>query len=137
MRIMLLEKAVTSLSDIEVPEFEVKPELKLVDEEIVVAKRKFTLQQIRERKERVLINSEISQLAMQEMQIQVAFNAATLCVAETWDYLKDADLIIAQSNAHIQLAKCYVEFLLEEDVEIGHKDLVTLEDDQDEREFTD
>jgi hypothetical protein len=32
---------------------------------------------------------------MQEMQIQVAFNASTLCVAETWDYLKDADLIIA------------------------------------------
>jgi hypothetical protein len=44
MRIMLLEKAVTSLSDIEIPEFEVKPELKLVDEEIVVAKRKFMLQ---------------------------------------------------------------------------------------------
>ena len=34
------------------------------------------------------------------------------------------------------LAKCYVEYLLEEDIEIGHKNLVTLEDDQDEREFT-
>jgi len=29
-----------------------------------------------------------------------------------------------------------VEYLLEEDIEIGHKDLVTLEDDQDDREFT-
>ncbi len=29
-----------------------------------------------------------------------------------------------------------MEFLLEEDVEIGHKDLVTLDDDQEEREFT-
>ena len=44
MRIMLLEKAVVSLSDIDIPEFEVKPELKLVEEEIIAAKRKFTLQ---------------------------------------------------------------------------------------------
>jgi hypothetical protein len=29
-----------------------------------------------------------------------------------------------------------VEFLLDEDIEIGHFDLVTLEEDQDEREFT-
>ena len=60
-----------------------------------------------------------------------------MCVAENWDHQKDADLIIAQSSAHIQLAKCYVEFLLEDDIEIGHKDLVTIEEDQDDREFTD
>ena len=29
-----------------------------------------------------------------------------------------------------------MEFLLEEDIEIGHVNLVTLEEDQDEREFT-
>lgn len=29
-----------------------------------------------------------------------------------------------------------MEFLLEEDIEIGHKELVTLDDDQDDREFT-
>jgi hypothetical protein len=34
------------------------------------------------------------------------------------------------------LAKCYVEFLLEEDIEIGHKDLVTCDGDQEDREFT-
>ena len=34
------------------------------------------------------------------------------------------------------MAKCYVEYLLDDDVEIGHKDLVTIEEDQDEREFT-
>ena len=40
-------------------------------------------------------------MAMEEMLIPIAFSAANLCVAETWDPLKDADLIIAQSNAHI------------------------------------
>ena len=44
--------------------------------------------------------------------------------------------MIAQSNCHIQLAKCHIEYLLEEDIEIGHKDLVTVFDDQDDREFT-
>jgi hypothetical protein len=38
--------------------------------------------------------------------------------------------------AHTILAKCYVEFLLEEDIEIGHKDLVTCDGDQEDREFT-
>jgi propanediol utilization protein len=84
---------------------------------------------VRERKERVLINAEISSLAMDELLVQVSFDAATMCVAETWDANKDSDLIIAQSNAHIQLAKVYVEYLLEEDIEIGHKDLVTVDDD--------
>ena len=44
--------------------------------------------------------------------------------------------MIAQSQAHITLAKAYVEYLLEEEIEIGHAELVTIEDDQDEREFT-
>jgi hypothetical protein len=34
------------------------------------------------------------------------------------------------------LAQCQVEYLLEEEIEIGHKDLVTLDNDQDDREFT-
>jgi hypothetical protein len=73
---------------------------------------------------------------MDEMLVQLSFTAATLGTAETWDAQRDTDLVIAQSNCHIQLAKCYVEFLLDEDVEIGHKDLITLDEDQDDREFT-
>lgn len=40
------------------------------------------------------------------------------------------------SGAHIALAKCYVEYLLEEDIEIGTEQLVTIEEDQDERQWT-
>ena len=108
----------------------------MVEEEINAAKRKFDLKCIRERKERVLINSEISILALDEGLVDLCFEAASMCIVEKWDALKDADLVIAQSYAHIQLAKCYVEFLLEEEIEIGHKELITLENDQDEREFT-
>lgn len=71
------------------------------------------------------------------MLIDLTLAAATLGIAESWDPLKDADLVIAQSNCHIALAKCYVEFLLEYDIEIGHKELITIFEDQDEREFTD
>jgi len=91
---------------------------------------------VRERKERVLICSEIATFSMQEMLVPLAFTAANLGITETWDPIKDSDLVIAQSNCHIQLSKCYIEYLLEEDIEIGHKELVTLENDQDEREFT-
>lgn len=34
------------------------------------------------------------------------------------------------------LASCYVENLLEEEIEIGFRDLITVEEDQEEREFT-
>ncbi len=101
MRQMLLDKAVKALQDFEVPEFELKPDQNLVEEEIVAAKRKFMLQQVRERKERVLICSEISNFAMEEMLVQLSFTAASLGTAETWDAMKDADLVIAQSNCHI------------------------------------
>jgi hypothetical protein len=108
----------------------------LVEEEIAAAAKKFMLKLVRERKERVLIAAEISTLALAENLVDIAFEAATLCVAQEWDAAKDGDLVIAQSQAHINLAKAYVEYLLEEEVEIGHAELVTLEDDQDEREFT-
>ena len=68
--------------------------------------------------------------------MDIAHDAATYCVKEEWDAQKNSDLIIAQSQAHIDLAKVQVEFLLEEEIEIGHSELVTIEDDQDEREFT-
>ena len=83
------------------PEFELDPSLDLVEEEIVAAKRKFMLQQVRERKERVLICSEISSFAMEELLVNLAYTSANLGIAEQWDALKDADLVIAQSNCHI------------------------------------
>ena len=52
---------------------------------------------IKERKERVLIAAEISKLAFEEMLVEIAFDAATLCVKDEWDPQKNLDLIIAQS----------------------------------------
>lgn len=78
-----------------------KPEANLVEEEILLARKKFNLQQVRERKERVLVCAEISTLAIDEMLIDITMAAATIGLAEAWDPLKDADLIIAQSTCHI------------------------------------
>jgi hypothetical protein len=38
---------------------------------------------------------------MEELLVKLTFTAATLGIKETWDPLKDADLVIAQSNCHI------------------------------------
>lgn len=78
----------------------------------------------------------MAKLALEENIVDLAFEAATLAVKDKWDVIKDNDLIIAQSESHTILAKCYVEYLLEDDIEIGHKKLVTLDEDQDDREFT-
>lgn len=136
MRQTLLDKAVKQLQDFEEPEFEVLPEQNLVQCEIDEAAKKFKLKTVRERKQRVLICTEIAKLAMEEMLTDLAFEAAKMAVDSTWDANKDTDLVIAQSQAHNILAQCYVEFLLEEEIEIGHKDLVTLDGDQEDREFT-
>jgi len=136
MRSTLLDKAVKQLQDFEEPEFEVHPEQNLVQCEIDEAAKKFKLKNVRERKQRVLITSEIAKLAMEEMLIDLAFDSASMSIKENWDAIKDADLVIAQSQAHNILAQCQVEYLLEEEIEIGHKDLVTLDGDQDDREFT-
>lgn len=72
-----------------------KPEDNLVDEEIEAAKKRFHLQTVRERKERVLICAEISKLALEENLIDLVFDSATLCVKETWDPFKDSELVMA------------------------------------------
>ena len=69
----------------EEPEFEVRPEDNLVEEEIVAAQKKFHLNLIKERKERVLIAAEISHLALEEMLVDIAEEAAKLCVRDEWD----------------------------------------------------
>lgn len=101
MREMLLDKAVKALQEFEVPEFQIKPEDNLVEEEILKTKRVFQLQQVRERKERVLLCAEISELAIDELLIELAMASATIGIAETWDPIKDTDLVIAQSTCHI------------------------------------
>ena len=105
------------------------PAANMVEEEIKVASRKFHLAKVRARKERVLIAAEIARLALEENLVELAFEAATLAVANDWDAQKNSDLIIAQSESHFVLAACYVEYLLEEDIEIGYKELVTVEED--------
>lgn len=84
-----MDKAIKQLQELEEPEFEVKPDDNLVEEEIKAAERTFTLKCIRERKERVLINAEISNLAYEEGLVDLAFESATMCVVEKWDALKD------------------------------------------------
>lgn len=82
MRETLLDKALKQLIEYEEPEFEVRPEDNLVEEEIVASQKKFHLNLIRERKERVLIAAEISKLAIEENLVEIAYDAATLCVKE-------------------------------------------------------
>ena len=97
MRSTLLDKAVKQLQDFEEPEFEVHPEQNLVQCEIDEAAKKFKLKNVRERKQRVLITSEIAKLSMEEMLIDLAFDSASMSIKENWDAIKDADLVIAQS----------------------------------------
>jgi hypothetical protein len=80
MRQTLLDKAVKQLQDFEEAPFEVLPEQNLVQCEIEDARKLFKLKQVRERKQRVLICSEIAKLAMEEMLTDLAFEAATMAV---------------------------------------------------------
>lgn len=85
MRETLLSKALKDLQEYDEPEFEVDLEANMVEEEIKAAQRKFHLATVRARKERVLIGAEIAKLALEEMLVDIAFNAATLAVANEWD----------------------------------------------------
>jgi hypothetical protein len=85
MRETLLGKALKELQEFDEPDFEVDPSLNMVDEEIKITQRKFHLAKIRARKERVLISAEIAKLALEEMLIELAFNAASLSIANDWE----------------------------------------------------
>mmetsp|Transcript_23217 Transcript_23217/g.22757 ORF Transcript_23217/g.22757 Transcript_23217/m.22757 type:complete len:224 (+) Transcript_23217:1508-2179(+) len=132
----LLDKALKELQDFEENEYEMDPNKDLVEEEIKIEQKAFNLGLVKERKERVLIANEIGKLALEENLVDIAFEAATFAIQNDWDPLKNNELIIAQSEAHFTLSKCYVEYLLEEDIEIGFKDLITIYEDQGEREFS-
>ena len=51
----------------------------------MAAQKKFHLNLIKEKKERVLIAAEISKLALEEGLIDISYEAATLCCKEEWD----------------------------------------------------
>lgn len=85
MRETLLDKALKELVDFDEPDFEIDPALNMVEDEVKVAARRFHLDNIRARKERVLISSEIAKLALEEMLVDLAFNAASLAIANEWD----------------------------------------------------
>ena len=91
----MLGKALKDLVEFEEPDFEVDPAADMVEEEIKAAQRKFHLAAVRARKERVLIATEIAKLALEENLLDIAFKAATLSLAEDWDPVKNADLVIA------------------------------------------
>lgn len=95
MRETLLDKALKALQEFEEPVYKVDPEKDLVDEEIEEEQKKFHLNIIKERKERVLIANEMAKLALEEDLVELAFDAATLAVKDAWDPIKDHDLIIA------------------------------------------
>lgn len=76
MRETLLDKALKELQEFDEPDFEVDSDANLVEDEIKIASRKFHLGKVRARKERVLISTEIAKLALEEMLIETAFNAA-------------------------------------------------------------
>lgn len=42
-----------------------------------------------------MISSEIAKLAFEELLVDLAFDAATLAIKDTWDPIKNIDLIIA------------------------------------------
>jgi hypothetical protein len=51
---------------------------------------------VRDRKDRILISSEIAKLALEENLVDVAFESAALSVAGgDWDIQKNLDLVIA------------------------------------------
>jgi len=59
--------------------------LESLEEEIKDAERKFHLKLIRDRKERVLIATEIAKLSFEEGLVELAYEGATLAVNRNWD----------------------------------------------------
>lgn len=55
----------------------------------------FQVRMLKEKKQRVLIAGEVSELAFEENLIDIAMDASQLCIKEEWDQIKDRDLIVA------------------------------------------
>ena len=117
------------MQDFDEDEFEVDPEKNLVEEEIKEEERKFHLKMVKERKERILLATEVAKMCLEDTLIDEAMEAANMAINSEWDPQKDLELVIAQGEAHLVLAKCMVEYLLEDDIDVGYRDLVTIYDD--------
>jgi hypothetical protein len=138
LRETLIDKVLHQLLEFQEPEFELddEEEKNLNEEERHEKEVEFKKQLLKEKKQRMLLASEISELAFEANLIEIAFEAGKLAVKDEWDPHKDRDLVIAQCKSHYNVSQCYVEMLLEEEIEIGFEDLITITEDQDEREFT-
>ena len=138
LRETLLDKVLQQLLEFEEPDFELTDEQeKDFNEEQKEKERiKFSKELLKEKKQRKLLVSEIANLAFDANLIELAFKAGNESIKEEWDPHKDTDLVISQAKSHYIVSQCYVEMLLEEEIEIGFNDLITITDDQDEREFT-
>ena len=134
----LINKVLQQLLEFIEPEIELsdEEEKELSDEKKEQEHVKFKKALLQEKKQRNLLAAEISELAFNNNLIELAFEASKVSIKHEWDPLKDTDLVIAQCKAHYVTSQCYVEMLLEEEIEIGFNDLITIEEDQDEREFT-
>jgi hypothetical protein len=138
LRETLIDKVLQQLLEYHEPEFELtdEEEKHLSEEQKAEEHEKFIKNLHKEKKQRMLLASEIAEIAFNNNLIEIAFEAGKLSVKTEWDPRKDADLVIAQCKSHYVIAQSYVEMLLEEEVEIGFNDLITIAEDQDEREFT-
>jgi hypothetical protein len=133
----LIDKVLQQLIEYSEPEFELtdEEEKEWTDDRKSKEEIKFKKSILKEKKQRMLLASEISELAFDTNLIELAFEAGNLAVKVEWDPRKDTDIVISQCKAHYIVAQCYVEMLLEEEIEIGFNDLITIAEDQDEREF--
>ena len=73
MRETILSKALRELQEFEEPEYKVDPAKDLVEEEIEAEKKAHHLNNVKERKQRVLISNEMAKLAFEEYLVDLAF----------------------------------------------------------------
>ena len=70
------------MQEFDEPDYEVDPAKDLVETERIEEERAFNLNKIRERKQRVLVASEIAKLAMELNLVDIAFEAGSLTIKD-------------------------------------------------------
>ena len=107
LRETLIDKVLQQLLEYEEPEFELteEQEIKFNEEERQECEIQFKKDLNSEKKQRVLLASEISQLAYNDNLIEIAFDAGNEAVKLEWDPHKDTDIIISQCKAHYNIAQ--------------------------------
>ena len=107
LRETLLDKVLQQLLEYSDPEFELTDEQKeeLDEEQQNKEQIKFSKELLKEKKQRMLLASEISGLAFDANLIELAFEAGKQSVKSEWDPHKDTDLVIAHCKAHYIIAQ--------------------------------